>query len=220
MIKCCIFDLDGTLLYTLGTITHYVNLTLGRYGIEGISEEECRLFIGDGARNLILRSLRSKGIEDTELAERILKDYNEAYNKDTSYLTRPYDGIPEMLKALGERGIRLGVLSNKPDETTRIVIDAIFPAVFDIVRGGRDSIPLKPMPDGLSMIAEELSLSPSEIMYIGDTGVDIKTGLAYGAALTVGVAWGYRDTEELKNTGADIIVASPLEIVKEVMSRA
>lgn len=218
MIKCCIFDLDGTLLNTLTTITHYVNLVFKRHNIEGISEEECKSFIGDGARNLILRALRSKGISDADFAESILKEYNKEYNSDTTYLTEPYPEIREVLAALKERGILLGILSNKPDATTRFIIPNYFPETFDIVRGGVDGVPLKPDPTSLVNMISSLSVSPSEVMYLGDTGVDIKTGIAAGVLKTVGVSWGFRDREELISKGARIIIDSPKEILFEVES--
>lgn len=220
MINCCIFDLDGTLLYTLGTITHYINLTLEKYGIEPICEDECRRFIGDGARLLIKRSLASKGIRDESLSKRILADYNFAYNQNTTYLTEPYEGIREMIEALRARGVKLGVLSNKPMKTTEIVVNELFGKSFDFVMGASDGTALKPAPDGLNIAMERLGVTPDTVMYIGDTGVDIKTGRAAGAALTVGVSWGYRSKSSLTRCGAHIIVNSPLDIVKEVDLRA
>lgn len=215
MIKFCIFDLDGTLFNTLTTITHYVNLTLSRHGIASITESECSSFIGHGAKFLIRRALSSKGIEDDELAYSLLAEYNAAYNGNTLYLTEPYEKIPELLGALKERGIRLGVLSNKPDETTNIIINSFFPGVFDDVRGGREGVALKPMPDAVLMMMRDARISADEVMYIGDTGVDIETGKAAGVKLTVGVSWGFRTKEELVSCGADIVADSPLDILSE-----
>ena len=220
MIKCCIFDLDGTLLYTLTTITHYVNLVLTRHGIRNITEEQCRIFIGDGARQLISRSLMAAGIDDSEMTESILNEYNGEYNKNTNYLTRAYDGIDELLSSLGERGVKLAVLSNKPDTTTGLVVREIFSDAFDKIYGARAGGPLKPAPDALINLIGELSLTPSEVMYIGDTGVDMQCARAAGVAVAVGVAWGYRSVEELLKTGADIIADAPANILREVERRA
>ncbi len=220
MIKCCIFDLDGTLLYTLKTITHYVNLSLAEFGIEPICEEECRIFIGHGAKTLILRAIRSKGIDDEALRDRILEYYNKLYNANTTYLTEPYDGIRELLAILSEKGVKLGVVSNKPDLTTSLAISAFFPDTFDLTRGGMPAIPLKPAPDGIIDVIEKLGVLPSEVMYIGDTGVDMTAGRAAGVRAVVGCAWGYRDRDELIREGADFVVNSPLDILREVDSIA
>ena len=105
MIECCIFDLDGTLLNTLKTITYYVNKTLSDFGVEPISEDDCRAFIGNGAKHLITSSLQSKGVFDEGLAQQVLSAYNVAYNSNTSYLTAEYRGITDMLRSLACRGI-------------------------------------------------------------------------------------------------------------------
>lgn len=219
MIKFCIFDLDGTLFNTLTTITHYVNVTLRAHGIREISEAECCSFIGDGARLLIGRTLASRGIDDGELSERLLSEYNGVYNANTLYLTEPYDGIPELLFSLKEKGVRLGVLSNKPDKTTNLIISSFFDGIFDDVRGGREGVALKPSPDAVNMMIADSGCSPDEVMFIGDTSVDIKTGAAAGVGVTVGVSWGFRTREELARAGADIIADLPSDILREVSLR-
>ena len=219
MIKYCIFDLDGTLFNTLTTITHYMNKTLTANGIEPISEEECCSFIGHGAGTLMKRALLSKGIVNDELSASLLSKYNAAYNSDTLYLTAPYEGIPEMLRALKERGVRLGVLSNKPDDTTNIIISSFFENMFDDVRGGREGIALKPSPEAANMMIADSGFRADEVMFIGDTKVDIETGISAGVGVAVGVSWGFRTREELAIAGAHVIVDKPYEIVAEVLSR-
>ena len=215
MIKAFIFDLDGTLLNTIVTITHYVNLTLAYVGLSPISEEECKMFVGNGARKLITRALASRGVTDAETVERALLYYNSKYDADSLYLTSPYNGIPEMLGALSERGIRLAVLSNKPDSATKPIIAGFFPGLFDIVEGGRDGVPLKPDPHALKDIMEKLSVSESEVVYVGDTGVDMQTGKNAGVARTVGVSWGFRSRDELTSCGADVIYDSAADLLGE-----
>lgn len=213
MIKYVIFDLDGTLLDTLTTITYYVNLILEREGIKPISEEECKYFIGHGAKTLIRRTLDSRGTFDAETAYRVWKEYNREYNLNTLYLTEPYEGIRELLEELKKRSIRLAVLSNKPDDTTNNIIPSFFSDTFDVVHGGREGIELKPSPDGVFEIYKELGASPDEVIYVGDTNVDMQTGRAAGAKITVGVSWGFRTRDELIEAGADTVVDSPLEIL-------
>ena len=107
----------------------------------------------------------------------------------------------------------MAVLSNKPNQTTVNIIPAFFPDTFSIVRGGKDGVPLKPAPDGVFEICKELGVLESEIMYIGDTNVDMQTGKNAGAGITVGVSWGFRTRDELVSSGADVIVDKPLEIL-------
>lgn len=218
MIKACIFDLDGTLLNTLTTIRHYVNETIGELGLSPISIDECRSFIGHGARHLIGRTLESKGISDTELLDSTLKAYNAKYDANTLYLTEPYEGVVEMVDELFASGIRLAVLSNKPDPTTTDIVSKFFPNRFAVVHGGRAGIPLKPDPTALLSTIDELGVSPDEVMYIGDTGVDILTGKNAAVYKTVGVSWGYRPLSELCECGADVIIDDPIEIVREAES--
>ena len=220
MIKYCIFDLDGTLFNTLTTITHYVNLVLTRHGICAISEEECCSFIGHGAKYLIRRALASRGIVDNDFAYQLLDEYNAEYNANTLYLTKPYEGVADLIEALRAEGYKLGVLSNKPDYTTRSIVNAFFDGVFDDIRGGREGVALKPSPEALLSMSELSGIEMGEIAYIGDTPVDIETGKAAGAAVTVGVSWGFRTREELVRAGADVIADTPLDLLREVRSRA
>lgn len=220
MIKFCIFDLDGTLFNTLTTITHYVNLILTRHGIPTISEVECCSFIGHGAKYLIRRALASRGILDNELAYQLLDEYNAEYNANTLYLTEPYEGIPELIRSLREEGFLLGVLSNKPDYTTRSIVGAFFEGLFDDVRGGREGVALKPSPEALLAMARDRGVGMDEIAYVGDTPVDIETGRAAGVGVTVGVAWGFRTRAELIEAGAELIVETPVELLREVRARA
>ena len=219
MIKACIFDLDGTLLNTLKTITYYVNSTLGEMGLAPISESECCSFIGHGAHHLIKSALAAKGITDDAAIASTLKVYNAKYDADTLYLTVPYDGIVDMVDSLFASGIRLAVLSNKPDATTVDIVEKFFPGRFAIAHGGRAGIPLKPDPTALNMTMAELGVSPPEVMYIGDTGVDVTTGKNAGAYKTVGVSWGYRPVSELTECGADVIIDHPSGIVSEALKK-
>ena len=213
MIKYVIFDLDGTLLDTITTITYYVNLVLERNNIPKITEEECKYFVGNGAKLLIKRALESRGAYSEELFDLVYDEYNREYNRAPLYLTEPYEHIVELIGALRERDMRLAVLSNKPDEATRDIIPSFFPGDFSVVHGSRENIALKPMPDGVYEIYRELGAVADEVMYVGDTGVDMQTGKNSGAKITVGVSWGFRKREELISSGADAVVDSPLEIL-------
>ena len=118
-----------------------------------------------------------------------------------------------MLEGLKAVGITLAILSNKPDPTVKQLAEKLTPGVFKIAMGGREGIPLKPDPTAVYEILDELGVTPSEVVYVGDTSVDMETGKNFGAAYTVGVPWGFRDRAELEQAGADMIVDIPSEIL-------
>ena len=203
MIKAVIFDLDGTVLNTIVTITHFVNETLQKHGISSITETECKTFVGDGARKLIERSLASKGIFDKEALEKILHEYNYAYDENPFHLTKKYEGIESLILELKAKGIKLGVISNKPHPTTVSAVAHFYPETFDVVLGGREGVPLKPSTLAAEAMLRELSVTADEVIYVGDSGVDMLFGKAFGAAHTLGAGWGFRGKDELLSAGAD-----------------
>lgn len=217
MIRACLFDLDGTLLDTLEGIRYFVNITARAYGLSEIGTDETKMLVGGGAKDLIKKLLRKSGIEvntpeNEKLYLQILGEYLESYDADPAYLTEPYEGIVELLSFLKARGVRLAIISNKPKSTVKLLAERFFPGVFDRVEGAREDYPLKPDPTLALDIAKELGAEPSEVAYFGDTGTDMKTGRAMGAAITFGVLWGFRDKAELEANGADITVARAEEI--------
>jgi phosphoglycolate phosphatase len=216
MIKCCIFDLDGTVLDTISTITYFVSETFSKHAISAITEDACKYFAGDGARNLIKRALASKGIEDSLLVDSILAEYIDAYDKNPLHLTRVFTGIEDMLLELKSRGIKLALLSNKPDEAVKNIVSHFFEGIFDEASGAKESVPLKPDPTSAKDILRRLGISESETAFVGDTSTDIKTAKNLGCALSIGVLWGFRERLELCEAGADVTVSSPDGILWEV----
>ena len=212
MIKCCIFDLDGTLLDTLTTIKYYLDKTLTAHSLPIMDKEECRIFVGKGARNLVTRTLNARGITDAEFINSFFDEYNEDYDKAPYHLTEIYDGIVELLDVLLARGIRVAVLSNKPDFATRSVVRHFFGDKIGVVYGGRDGVKLKPSPEGVELLLSELGISREECAYIGDSDIDVLTGKAAGIDLTISVTWGLRTRDELFAVGAKIFVDHPSEI--------
>ena len=216
MIKCCIFDLDGTILDTITTITHFVNVTHDRFGVERVTVDECKYFAGNGAKTLIERSTSSRGVTDKELQAKMLADYNKTYDNDPLYLTAPFEGITDMLKRLKTLGLKLAVLSNKPDSTSKSVVERFFPGIFDMTLGGRDGVPLKPDPTAPREIMAALGVTNEETVWVGDTATDIETGKNIDAKISIGCLWGFRKRDELEGAGADLIVSTPEEIYEEV----
>lgn len=211
-IKCAVFDLDGTLLNTARTIQHYLNLTLSKYDLPTVSEADTKRMVGNGARILITRAMGERAA-DTELYDKVYRDYNEAYDADPYYLTEPYDGIVEMLGRLRAQGITLAVLSNKPDTAVKLAAEHFFPGVFTSVFGARDGVPLKPDPTALFNMLENLGVSPDESAYVGDSEPDVLIAKAASVALPIAVSWGFRSVEQLKNAGAEFIIHDPCSIV-------
>ncbi len=211
MIRLAIFDLDGTLFNTLGTIRYHLNKTLTAHRASEITEDECREYIGNGARKLCERALRKSNILDPCRINAVLEEYNRSYDSDPIAGTEPYPGIEGLIDALVGRGIALAVLTNKPEETAIKLTDKFFNGKFKRTVGGRDGAKLKPDPEEALRLCESLGFSPSVTAFIGDTPVDIETGKNMGAALTVAVSWGFRDREELHS--ADIIADSADEVI-------
>lgn len=218
MIKACIFDLDGTLLDTLTTIAYYGNLALNKFSIRSIETDEYKYLVGNGAKILVERMLRTTDSYTDEMFEKVYAYYNEQYNADVKRYTKPYPGICELLTELKKRNILTGVISNKPDFAACSAIKDFFEdGLIDVTHGQREGIKIKPEPDGAIEVVRELDVTPEECLYIGDTWIDMQTGKNLGA-YTIGVLWGFRDYEELKSNGADMIIEKPSEILNYIDS--
>ncbi|WP_454970834.1 HAD family hydrolase [Dorea sp.] len=214
--KACIFDLDGTLTNTLESMTYSVNLTLEEMGLSKITKDQCRLFVGNGARVLMEKSLKAAGDTDASRIEEGMEIYGRIFDRNCTYHVTPYKGIPEMLKALKDKGIQLAVLSNKPDRQTVKVVKAIFgEELFDYAQGQKEGIRRKPEPDGVWYLMEQMHVSKEECLYIGDSEVDAATGRNAGLK-TIGVLWGFRDRKTLETAGADDLIDRPDELLQFV----
>ena len=214
--KACIFDLDGTLTNTLESMTYSVNLTLKEMGLSQITKDQCRMFVGNGARVLIEESLKVSGDPKASRIEEGMKIYGRIFDQNCTYHVTLYEGIPEMLKALKDRGIHLAVLSNKPDRQTVKVVKEIFgDNIFDYAQGQKDGIRRKPEPDGVWYLMVQMQVSKEECLYIGDSEVDAATGKNAGLK-TRGVLWGFRDRKTLETAGADHLIERPEELLQFV----
>lgn len=219
MYKACIFDLDGTLTDTLESMTYSVNQTMKEMGLPEITKEQCRQFVGNGAKVLIEKALRSGGDKDLNRFDKAFAAYGRIFDKNCTYRVAPYNGVPELLKELKSRGVKLGVLSNKPDRQAVHVVEEIFGEnIFDEIRGQRDGVPRKPDPSAALSMAGEFGTDVAETLYIGDSEVDAATGRA-ACMDTVLVTWGFRSREELEQERAEWIVDSASEILDIVDGR-
>lgn len=209
--KAVIFDLDGTLLNTIDTITYYCNKAMQKFGFDLSSPQEYKYFVGNGAVKLIERAMGKTGNFTKEDFDKVYSYYNEIYNAEPLYLTRPYDKIPKLLSDLKKDGVKIGILSNKPDEAVQGVAKHFLSGLYDLVSGSKEGVALKPDPEAAKMMLSTLGAHPSESFFAGDSSVDILTGRAAGLH-TIGVNWGFRTNKELRDAGAEYTVDSPDEI--------
>ena len=213
MIKACIFDLDGTLADTLESMAYVANVIMKKFDLQPMPVENFKYYSGEGAGMLMRRCLKDAGdtaLVHLEEGERI---YREMFAENPMYKVNHYPGMPETIRELKKRGVKLGVCSNKPHPAAVKVIAQMFGDDFDIVMGQSDAIRRKPAPDGALKLAEEFQVQPRECMYVGDTATDMQTGKAAGM-LTVGALWGFRDEKELTENGADIVAQKPEDLLR------
>ena len=210
--KAVIFDLDGTLLDTLADLGDALNRVLGKRRFPTHTLDEYRYFVGNGTRILITRALPEEKRDDDTISE-CLAAFREDYGRSWNVKTRPYPDVPEMLDALTDRELKIGVVSNKPDDFTKLCVSRLLPRwKFSVVIGQRDGIPHKPDPKGAFEAAKRLEVQPADCLYLGDSAVDMKTAIAAGM-YPVGALWGFRSEEELRENGAKALIKQPLEIL-------
>jgi len=209
--KVIIFDLDGTLLDTLEDIAISVNYVLSKYGKEPIEVEKYRYLVGNGALKLIQDVLPQESEESIKDALSIFeKHYATQYDKNTKL----YDGIAKLLTFLQKRGVKMAILSNKPDSFTKLcALKYLRNWKFEAVYGIRDGVPRKPDPAGAFEIMKELHVESKECLYMGDTKTDMITAKSADID-SIGVLWGFREKEELEQNGAKYIATSPADAIK------
>ena len=206
-----IFDLDGTLLNTLGDLRAATNHALEVRGLPPHSMEEIRQFIGNGIRLLICRAM-PEGTPEAEI-DAALDDFKAYYAAHIHDRTVPYDGIPQLLTALRKRGIQVAVLSNKIDSASQQLIEYFFPGKTDVVFGEHVGVPRKPDSTSCRMVMQQLGVQPEQVLYVGDSGTDMQTAKNAGL-YAVGVTWGFRSKEVLLEYGADVLVHRPEQILQ------
>jgi phosphoglycolate phosphatase len=213
--KAVLFDLDGTLLDTLDDLADSMNASLKRFGFPPNPVDAYRYLVGDGLLNLVSRSLPPDHRDEATISKVASAERME-YGRNWANKTRPYEGIPELLDALKDRGIAMCILSNKPDDFTRIIVQKFLSKwKFAVVRGQNEDTPIKPNPLAANQIALELGLRNAEVLYVGDSNTDMKTANAAGM-FAVGVLWGFRPKDELIAAGAKALIERPRDLLNLV----
>lgn len=212
MYSVYIFDLDGTLLNTLGDLAASCNYALRVHQMPERSIDEVRRFVGNGVRKLMQRAVPDG--EDNPLFEETLASFRQHYLEHSLDTTRPYDDIPEMLKELRRRGCRTAVVSNKFDTATKELCHHFFADSIEVAIGEHESegIRKKPAPDTVEEALRQLGVGKEKAVYIGDSDVDILTARNAGLPC-ISVLWGFRDREFLQQSGATTFVSAPAQLL-------
>ena len=223
-----IFDLDGTLINTIADLGQACNYALSVCGFPTHKIEDYPRLVGNGVNKLIERALPEEH-RNEETVLRLREYFVPYYDEHNCDFTRPYDGIPELLEALKQKGDEamrrkgeqwfLAVASNKYQAATEKIVAQLFPGVFDLVLGEREGVERKPDPqivyDILEAKGERLEAKGEEILYIGDSLVDAETARAAGATLVL-CTWGFGTREQMEGAKPDYLVDHPLEVLKAV----
>ncbi len=217
MDQTVIFDLDGTLLDTIEDLAAAGNWVCCQRGWPEHPVAEYRRMVGHGIPNLVSRfsPAECQGAEEQAGA---LEQFSAYYGRHNLDRTHPYPGIPEMLAALREEGVSLAVFSNKADAFSRTIVEHFFPGVFACVRGKLPGVPVKPDPEGLLAVMEQLGACRERTLFVGDSAVDIHTA-HNGGLPACGVTWGFRGREELVEAGADVLADTAAELLALIRSR-
>lgn len=216
MKKLVIFDLDGTLLNTIEDLGNAANYALSLNGYPTHSLASYPFFVGNGVRNLIRKALPDDMRTDS-IIESLLKDFKEYYNEHNTDCTKPYDGIEELLRNLQDNGVKIAVASNKYQQATEKIIAHYFGDIdFVAIYGQREGVNVKPDPSVVFSILSDAKVPKSEVLYVGDSGVDMETARR-ACVDSVGVTWGFRSEKELNEYHADMIVNKASDIFDIVM---
>lgn len=212
--KLAFFDMDGTILNTLDDLADSCNYVLERNGFPVHTSEEIKFMVGNGIPKLIERALPEG--TDPEVYKKILTEYIAWYEKHCSIKTGPYEGMVQCLEKLKAAGLKLAVNTNKVQSAAEELCKKYFPDIFDVISGSHEGISPKPSPDGINEVLSVLQFSSDECVFIGDSDVDIMTGRNAGID-EIGVDWGFRGADFLKNHGAECIVYNCEELLNKIL---
>lgn len=210
-IRGIIFDLDGTLINTIEDIGDSMNFVLRKLGREELSYGEYKIKVGGGFRKLVKSILPDLEDEDYDYALKLLE---ASYRENYLSKSKPYEDMEKLLGKLSEKKIKLGINTNKNQEYTNKLIEKVFGDVDFVEIVGVDQRGfVKPDPSGAELVLEKMGLAKEEVLYVGDSNIDMLTGKNAGLK-TVGVDWGFRGEAELRQYGADFIAYEPLDILR------
>lgn len=207
-LKAVIFDLDGTLLNTICDLCNAVNYALDKLKIEKITVEECLSFVGSGIKTLVVRSFKGK---DADI-DKALALFNEYYSKNCMLDSIPYLDIVDVLKTLKNENIKIGVASNKKHEYVEKLVKHYFGSLVDAYQGESTELRRKPDGDIVYKVLKELGVETSDIAYVGDSEVDVKTAQNINCQ-AVFVSYGFRSYDALEEAGAKLIAKNPKELI-------
>ena len=206
-----VFDLDGTLLDTLGDLRDSVNFALQKNSLPERTTEEIRSFVGNGIRLLIELSVPEN--TPLEITDKCFQDFKAYYKEHSAILTKPYDDIIDLMKTLKSKGVKIGVVSNKADFAVKTLMEDYFSGLYDCAYGERVGVPRKPEPDGVLDAIKEMGSEIKNTVYIGDSEVDVVT--SKNAKLScIAVTWGFRDKKVLESLNPEYIVDRPSDILR------
>ena len=213
MIRCALFDLDGTLVDTLVDLGRACDYVLERYGRKARwSESDYRRFVGNGARKLIDRAFEHT-LNEEELDEALVI-FKEKYNEILIDNAAIYDGVKEQLDLIRQKGIKIGIVTNKPHHSAVLMAEALFgKGYFDCIYGARKDVPIKPDPYQLKLAIDGFGCKPSEAIYFGDSDIDVFTARNAGVE-AIACSWGYRSFECLMAASPSAIIDEPKYIFK------
>ena len=209
-----IFDLDGTLLYTLEDLKDAINYALECNGYEKRTIKEVKRFVGNGVRKLVERAVpKNTPIEEVD---KVFKDFKIYYDKHATDKTKVYEGIPHILDVLKQKGYNLAIVSNKLQEAVEVLQKRFFSDTISIAVGDKAGCKRKPSPDSVIEVMKYFNSNKENTLYIGDSEVDIETAGNAGIDC-ISVSWGFREKGELLQAGATIIVNTPEELINKII---
>lgn len=208
-----LWDCDGTLLDTIADLAQAGNHVCMRHGWPVFTVEEYKRKVGNGQRVLVQRIVPPELGNDADLLETAYREFCAYYAEHKDDNTRPYPGVLETLRELAEAGVAMGVLTNKNHGEAQRLVAKHFANLLPVVQGRIDGMPAKPEPPMTLALMARLGADPTSTLMVGDTGVDVASGVNAGLA-TCGVLWGFRDRTELERAGADHIAATPAEVAR------
>ena len=206
--QAVLFDMDGTVLDTLDDLCDSINHSLAEFSLPQVSREHVRQCLGNGAAFLVSHSIPAGS--SPELEADVLAFYKPWYDAHCLIKTAPYEGILPMMQSLKEQGLRLAIISNKPDRAVQELSDAFFPGLLELSVGESPSVRRKPAPEVLTA-SSQIGLSVDKCVYVGDSEVDLQTARNAGMDC-ISVTWGFRDEAQLIEAGASVLVRTPEEL--------